>query len=99
MLDTAVAATAKEGNASAATKVMTTLALERPSKKHVSSAAPLTHVMTATMLDTQLEDSNNSRLQHVDVNFGDTFVGVYDALTDEETATSLALEEMVHGQR
>ncbi len=60
LLDTAVAATAKEGNALAATKVMTTLALEKPSKKPTLSKVPLTHVITATMLDTRWEDSNNN---------------------------------------
>jgi hypothetical protein len=63
LLDTAVAAMAKEGNTLAATKVMTTLTLEKPSKKPVLSEVPLTHVMTATMLDTWLEDSDNDQLQ------------------------------------
>jgi hypothetical protein len=59
LLDSMVVATAKEGNPPAATKVMTTLVLEKPSKKPASSKVPLTPVMTATVLDTRLEDSNN----------------------------------------
>jgi hypothetical protein len=59
-LDAAVAATSKEGNALAATKVITRLALEKPSKKPAPREVPLTHVMTATTFDTHSEDSNNS---------------------------------------
>jgi hypothetical protein len=97
LLDTVVGAMAKEGSALAVTKVMTTLALEKPSKKPALSEAPLTRVMTATTLDTQSEDSDNGQLQRFDINYGDTIVGIGNALTDKDTVTSVASEEMVRG--
>ena len=59
LLDSMVVATAKEGNPPAATKVMTTLELEKPSKKPVLSKILLTRKITDSTLDTSVEDSNN----------------------------------------
>jgi hypothetical protein len=59
LLDTTVAAMAKEVNTLAATKVMTTFELEKPSKKPVLGKILLTRIITASTLDTSVEDSNN----------------------------------------